>query len=241
MREIKIEPNNNGYRPIAVLSYGAPGTSKTFFAATFPKPLFLSDVTERGWTTIQTMSPKNWYDEKTAPVVWGIERVSDIPDAIGKLENELKATPGKYQTVVVDSATFYTDLFLNEMIRAQGNKPDTRAVYGALKNHMHNLRVKLQSLPLNVVWLALETKPEVGETGGPAIAGSAAGAIAAGTDHIFYHRKRRDKDGTIYEIHTTNYGPYIARSRDGGVLPPVLENYTYKDLAGLLKIGAPPK
>lgn len=245
MREIVIggPKGQPTYEPLSFLVYGASGTGKTHYAASFPRPLFLADATERGWRTINTMNPEVWYEPGVAPAVWGIESAQDMIEAVTRLENELKAQPGKYLTLVVDSVTFYADLYFNDKWRqaggAQNPKIDMRDLYGKLKQHLYNLRISLQKLPINVVWLALEKQPEVGDAGGPAIPGAAAGTILAGADHVLYARKSRSKEGDVYELHTGGYGPFIARQRDGGLLDAVLNNYTYRDFAKDLGLAAP--
>jgi hypothetical protein len=229
-------------RRITALSYGAPRAGKTRFAATFPKPLFLSDATESGWTTITAMNRDDWYDPEFTPVVWAVEDSKDMPAALDQLDSELKQNPRKYETLVIDSITFYTDLYFNTMFRAAaqgGRMPDTRNLYMLLQAHLRELRIRVHSLPLNVVWLALEKAPGEDQPFGlPLIAGQSATKLMAGCDYVFFHRvfQNTAQEGPRWEVRTKQYGQYRAGGRDEGLLPDPLPECTYRSLAEALGI-----
>src|SRR3990172_2057198 len=86
---------------ITALSYGMSRSGKTRFAGSWPRPLFLSDATESGWTTLSNMDKSVLFEPERAPIVWAIEKVQDISQAIKDVEPMLKRR--EVQTVVVDS------------------------------------------------------------------------------------------------------------------------------------------
>lgn len=221
---------------ITVLSYGAMRSGKSRFSASFPRPLFLADATETGWTTIKNMDPNVFFEPGRKPEVWAIEKAPDMMQAIAQIESDLKVNPQKWFTVVVDSLTFYSDLFFNEIFRSAtsgGRLPDLRQLYGQLGNHLRDLRIRLHSLPLNVVWLALEKSPgDENPFGGPMLSGQASQKFSAGVDYIFYHRSFQvnPQIGPQWEVHTRQWGPYKAGGRDEGLLPDPLPECTYRAL-----------
>jgi len=228
-----------------VLSYGTMRAGKTRWAASFPRPLFLADATESGWTTIEGMQPEDFYELGRKPEVWAIEKAADMMQAVTQIEADLRATAGKWRSVVVDSLTFYSDTFYNALYSgavAGGRSPDLRQIYGQLANHLRDLRVRLHSLPLNVVWLCLEKSPgEENPFGGPMIPGQSAQKFAAGVDYLLYHRcfQPNPQVGPQWEIRSRQFGAYKAGGRDGGLLPDPLTDCTYKSFAEALGLPAP--
>jgi hypothetical protein len=184
--------------------------------------------------------------------------------ASGALEADadqiIKTRPGEIQTIVVDSLTFYADLFfstLDAAARSTGRTPDNRRLYQDLGAHLKDLRIRVHMLPVNVVWLALEKSadPE-NPIGGPMLPGQNAAKFAAGCDYIFYHRSYqiRPIDPVQWEVRTRRFGQYPAGGRDEGLLPDPLGYYgevddkpepifvtdcTYRTLAEALGINPP--
>ena len=223
MRVIDLNTNEPPAR-ITILSYGAMRAGKSRFAAGFPRPLFLADATESGWETIRNMDPALFYEPNRKPEVGAIEKSVDMMKAIDDIEKGLVAQPGRWLTVVIDSLTFYSDLFFNAVYNAAasgGRQADVRQCYGQLGNHLRDLRIRIHSLPLHVVWLALEKSPgEENPFGGPLLSGQASQKFAAGVDYILYHRSfQQGQQGPQWEIRTRQYGQYKAGGRDEGMLP----------------------
>jgi hypothetical protein len=245
---------------VTCLSYGAMRSGKTRFAATFPRPLFLSDATETGWTTIANMNRDSFWEPGHTPKVWSIENAADMMKALADADQIIKTRPGEIQTIVVDSLTFYADLFfstLDAAARSTGRTPDNRRLYQDLGSHLKELRIRVHMLPVNVVWLALEKSadPE-NPIGGPMLPGQNAAKFAAGCDYIFYHRSYqiRPIDPVQWEVRTRRFGQYPAGGRDEGRLPDPLGYYgevadkpepifvtdcTYRTLAEALGIHTP--
>src|SRR3990167_3805363 len=92
---------------LTVFSYGQSRTGKTRWAGTWPRPLFLSDVTEGGWETLRTMPDTALYEPGVRPDVWGIESFSDMPKCIADVIKMCEKQPGRVRTLVIDSISFY--------------------------------------------------------------------------------------------------------------------------------------
>lgn len=212
--------------------YGLPRSGKTRFIGTCPNALVIADASERGYTTLKTMRGQAdaYYHEGFGPFVLAVENAAEMNLAIAIAERWVKA--GYVDTVGVDSATFYANTWLTvekQRARQGGGTVDTRALYGALAEHMNNIRVQIHAWQCHVVWTALMSPPDDNKPGGPLIAGSTKDTFPAGCDHIVIARAweamteatetEAAKPYTVYEMRTKPWGKYVAGSRDGGRLP----------------------
>lgn len=236
MREIAIK-KNSGPRPISVMSYGQTRSGKTRWSSTWPRPLFLSDATEKGWESIETAPPETFFEPGRAPIVWAIETPADVHVALEKAAPLIAA--GEVQTLCFDSLTFYADLFINKVVTdmQKAGKVDLRNAYGALANHLGDLRIRVEKLGVNVVWLALERAPDEGERlSMPMLSGKTAAKFSAGCSYILYHRTSITEKTRVYEMHTQPTDMFIAGGRDAGLLPDVMTNPNYREFASILGI-----
>ena len=202
---------------ITALSYGQSRAGKTRFSGSWPRPLFLSDATESGWTTLANMDRSVLFETDRPPVVWAIETAADMKMALRDAEPMIRK--GEILTVAIDSLTFYADLFFN-FLDASG-RVDQRQLYQKLAQHLKDLRIQVHQLGCNVVWLALEKSPgEDSPVGGPMLSGQNAQKFAAGCDYVFYHRSHQPTpiSPVSWEIRTKRYQNYAAGGRDEGRL-----------------------
>ena len=219
MREISLDQPPDVMPVNTFLIYGDSRSGKTTFAASFPRPLFLSDVTEGGWDSIANMADEQFFEPGRKPLVWGIEKMSDMAEARVKAQPLIQS--GAVKTIVVDSISFYCDLYLNSLLGMQ-TKKDTRAAYGDLGNHLRDLRVQMHSLGVNVVWLGLAKHPDADyPIGGPMIPGQQGDKFMAGCHYVFFARSYQERKGqdvlpAVYEMRTRRYLGYVAGNRLGG-------------------------
>lgn len=258
MREINLSVDTPPKRT-TVLSYGQMRSGKTRWAATWPRPLFLADATEGGWTTIKNMDHQVLWEPDRLPRIWAIDTAADMMQALGDVESLI--TQNEVQTLVVDSLTFYNDLYLAMLCRVagQGNRqPDMRRVYGNLGQHLRELRIRIHNLGINVIWLCLAKTPDDSNPmGGPMISGQQAQKFSAGCDYILYHRAYQPapNDPHYFEIRTRRYSQYTAGGRDEFRLPDplgywtkdqesgeeiLMTDCTYRTFAEALGLAAPP-
>jgi hypothetical protein len=219
VREINLDQPTDVMPINTFLTYGDSRTGKTTWAGSFPRPVFFSDVSEGGWDSLANMEDDQLFEPGVRPLVWGIEEMADM------LKAREKAIPliqsGRIRTIVVDSLSFYSDLFLNFLVGMQ-TKKDMRAAYGDLGNHLRDLRVKTHALNVNVVWLCLARHPDDDvPTGRPMIPGQQGDKFMAGVHYIFHSRVDQKKQGQItlppvFEMRTKKYFNYIAGNRLGG-------------------------
>jgi hypothetical protein len=132
---------------LAVLGYGRSGTGKTTFASTFPKPLLLLDIREKG-----------------------TDSISNVPNVeiahIGKWEDfeavywYLSKGGHKFKTVVVDQITQLQDLGIIKAMKDDGKEPEEAIskrnwgqAAGLMKTWLLNYR-DLMDAGIHVVFLA---------------------------------------------------------------------------------------
>ena len=243
MRLINLDENNAGdgverAPRYTFCVYGPTGSGKTTYAGSFPRPVFLSEVTESGYESLRGISDDALFEPGIKPIVLGIEKMNDMAMAREVLTPHIAS--GMVQTVVIDSLTFYADLYLNYLFALySANKGDNLKAYGDLGKHLRDLRVKWHQMGCNVVSLCLPQDPDEGSANAlPAIAGKEGktGKFAASCDFLLYLRHDRFKQGSNYidsfEVHSKPYGNALARARRAigqPELPTPLVNTCYAD------------
>lgn len=220
-----------------VMLYGSTRSGKTRHAATWPRPLFLSDAGESGWVTIQNMDASEFYEPKRPPMVAKISTPAEMIQALVEVPKLIQER--KVATVVIDSITFYADQFRTH-VQTVDPKIDTRQAYGKLSDHLMYLRDRVHAFGCNVVWLALNRSPSTDEPGGgPAIPGQSSQKFAASCDYIMYARSFVDAatKTRTYEIRTRTFEENVAGGRDMGYLPDPLASYATVDGKEVLVVG----
>jgi len=229
-----IDVRNHKPERLTVMLYGPSRSGKTLTAATFPRPLFLADAMEGGWITLQTMDKSLWLEADRPPEVRAIERPVDMMTEINNLEMRLKNKPGDIKTLVIDSLTFYADMFFTVIEREASENPTKSGkinkfdLYSKLNSHLRALMLKAHSIPgINVVWLALEKEPaNEGQDGGILLSGQQASKSPAACALWLYQRAFSVGTEIKYEIRTKRFGVFPAGGRFGNILPdPIEPNY----------------
>lgn len=227
------------------LIMGPTRSGKTELAATFPRPRFLSDMSEKGYETIRSMKKRHsdkFFEPGRAPEVYGIETPQDFIQMIADTDKVARTNPGQILTLVIDSLTYYADLYFDYMereeLRIAPNAPlDTRKLYGMLLGHLRRTMIKAHSIPgINVVWLGLDTIDENTGRGGLLVPGKSANKLPAACNYIWYQRSYRvGKDELAFETRTRQYNQFNVGGRDGGLLPDPMES-SYKAFAEIMQL-----
>ena len=169
-----------------ILLAGVPKTGKTVSACTFPKPLLYLDMEEKGFASVQnTTGPdgKLLCGDLAGIEVREFEKVADfslslktatsddfkdkkVPSYARKSErniaefnkvlNELDQTPGKYKTLVIDSATNLWRMLKNAL-KVANRIPQLRiADYMTLEGILYDQLIpQLKSLSYSLDWIIL--------------------------------------------------------------------------------------
>jgi adenosyl cobinamide kinase/adenosyl cobinamide phosphate guanylyltransferase len=235
----KIDLNDpKGPNRITMMVTGASRSGKTYFAARFPRPVFLSDASESGWTTIQNMHDDAFYEKGRVPEVYAIEKPADMMDSITDLEERIGKDRSAFGTIVVDSLTFYAEMYFAQL-EALNQRLDTRKAYGDLASHLRWMMIRIHRMPVNVLWLALTKEGgEEGALGGLSIPGQTATKAPARCDIWAYMEQvnQGNRKPSAFRLHTRNYGGFKAGHRFGDVLPGMLEDPSYFDLEDHLQL-----
>lgn len=147
-------------KDLKVLLYGASGSGKTRFAATFPRPLFLD--LENGLRSTIKVKPVLRYPANPKRVITSYPQVRKFIDLVNADTNP------QYETIVVDSLTELQLLIHKHTI----SEYDANRVYGdqmtitdygkANRDFIDTIREFLK-MPYNIVFTAIETPREYEE------------------------------------------------------------------------------
>jgi len=235
----KIDLNDpKGPARITMMLTGSSRSGKTYFAARFPRPVFLSDASEGGWTTIENMADEAFYENGRVPEVYAIEKPADMIDSIADLETRINADKQSVGTIVIDSLTFYAEMYFAQL-EAASQRFDTRKAYGDLASHLRWIMIRIHRLPVNVLWLALTKEGgEEGSLGGISVPGQTATKAPARCDIWAYMEQINQgaKRPPTFRLHTQNYGGFKAGHRFGATLPAMIEDPSYLDIEDHLQL-----
>lgn len=230
----------------STLLYGESGTGKTALSGTWPKPMLVIDISEKGTRTLR----------KTPGVQ--VIRITDW-DQLEKIYWYLHDNPKKYKTVSLDQVSQLQNIAIAK-VRADRNMKDSDPMSqrlwgqasGLLKTWLYNFR-ELQGLDMNVIFIAHartngggeeaddnQIDPSVGAGLMPSVASFLNGAVS--TIGNTFIRERFIKEGKE-KIRKVDYclriGPHayyrtkIRRPPDGEQLPDIVVNPTFDKLERL--------
>jgi len=244
-------------RPRSWCLYGRSGTGKTTLTGTFPGPILLLDVRDRGTDSV------NDHEEMD---VKDINSLEDLEDTY----YFLKEHPKSYKTVGIDTATQLQQVFIEEVVsgsrkgRSVGDWGSmTRRQFGdvaaLMKEWVLNFR-NLTDLGMEIVFIAQERTSTVDDDGradenllvpevGPAVMPSIATHLNAnvsviGNTFIRIKRTKVKKGTKTTEKEHAQYclrvGPnpvYTTKFRKprGIIAPSFIEDPTYKDILDVMK------
>lgn len=230
---------------LAVLAYGRSGTGKTTFSSSFPKPLLLLDIRERGTDSIANVrgvdvaEVTRW--EEFEEVYWFLSRGT------------------KYKTIVIDQVSQLQDLAMERAMEDAGKKwgetPSRRDFGGAaslMKTWMLNYRDLIDE-GVNIVFLAHDRESDTEEaddsqimpTIGPRVMPSVGSFLTGAVKIIGYtfiqerfpiinKRKQRVVE---YAMRIGPHAIYTTKTRSpvGIESPELLIDPTYEKLVAIVK------
>lgn len=220
------------------MSYGRTGVGKTYFAATFPRPLFLSAYTEGGIVTLRKK------DVDYIDIYSSEEMLSTIQELHALAEQGRLRE--RWDTIVFDSITLYCEQYIQELVEQVPGKKKMmrRPDWGQLDTHLRTLTVLAHELPVNVWWIALEDE-EKEEDGSlrnsyPMLFGKRSVKILASMDVVLWHEKINTKAGQedIYRCHSSPFLNHDAKDRFGE-LPARIDKPSYGKLAKAIGLQQP--
>jgi hypothetical protein len=177
---------------------GKVSSGKTSFAATMPRPLFLSSVAEGGYKVLDSIDPRLFWDGPKGfkPVVWATENMLDYVKAGERLLNLAAQNKFPWGTVVFDSVSIYGESVLRELRKANPGG-DARQWYGELAAGISRIVAELHSLPCHVLWLChIDDRDQL------AVPGKATAATWAYMDRKWLVRANVEQDHVNYQLHS---------------------------------------
>lgn len=238
--------------PVTMLAYGKSGTGKTVFGSTWPKPLLLIDVREKGTESIA--------DVKGIDVIhiedWK-QISSDVRDTKDSIYWMLKSR-SKYKSVVLDQLTAAQALGMSVLREKKGMKPDepfSQRAWGQLSGMMQQLVYDYRELyneGINVLFNAHERLREPQEEDDERIAPSVGsnliqsvtsfvnGAVSViGNTFIREYYDKKDKSTEIqYCMRIGPHAYYSAKIRrpvSAGPVPGVIVNPSFDKIVSIQK------
>lgn len=239
----------------ATILYGRSGTGKTTIAGTFPRPLLLLDIRDKGtdsvaeYDDIEVMQINEWNDIERA--YWFLKKNND-----------------RFKSVVIDTVSQLQNIAI-ELAMEELGKSDleagnwgslTQGEWGKVAGLLKSKITEFRDLPLEVVFIAqhrvfdIESEdddrnriidPEIGPQMMPSVAKHLnASCSIIGNTFIREVEKvtkgKRKEDEETDKEYCLRIGPdpvYITRVRKpvGVKIPSVIVDPTYKDILALIK------
>lgn len=228
---------------ITAVIYGKPGTGKTAFGSSWPKPLLLLDIQEKGTETIRRVE--------------GIERISiDSWETLEKLYWWLEKKKRKYASIQLDQITQMQDLAMT-LIKEDNNKDGedliSKRMWGQISGKMKTMLLQfrdLRDMNYNICFIAHERQvggdddaeenqidPSIGPRLMPSLGSFLGGAVDI-IGHTFVrerYEKRTNKKPLRHVEYGMRLGPHAYYSTKirvpvnrGIEVPGVLVNPTFE-------------
>lgn len=135
---------------VKVLVYGTSGSGKTYFASTFPDPVFID--LEGGLGTTKTKPLRIPKDPKRV-----VDNFPELVETGTMLSESLKGGKAPFKTVVIDSLSEMVEIVLRNILsefdaNRQYEDQPTQADYGKLNRDFMKLFRAFLRLPCNIVF-----------------------------------------------------------------------------------------
>lgn len=248
---IKPLENSTALPVVAALLYGNPGTGKTTVLSTFPKPILLIDIREKGSDPIRNVK--------------GVEKIDVLEwDDMDELYWHVKKNIGKYKTVALDTVTQLQGLCVEAVREEEGKKDNellSRKQWGEISTRMKQTLDKFRDLiddGINVVFTAHtrsreglesedgELSPEFGPMLMPSVASHVGGSVKVLGNTMIREVTTR-VGGKIHKevAYSMRVGPHAyfitkIRALKGSFVPAVIDDPDYKKIVAVMNGEAEP-
>ena len=231
--------------------WGRSGHGKTTTAATWPKPILLIDVNDKGAESAKSLNLK-----KGEIIVMECKNWSELEETIEYVEDN----PTKFKTVVIDHLTQVQEMYKNKIMEEEGRSKMSQPMFGTLSGYMKDFIMSVRSLVdigIYPVMLAqdrtdeVETPdselldPEVGPAMTPAVQKFLiASSKIVGRQYIASYEKKVKVNGIPKKKLVTEFrlfigpNPYYAtkiRKPRGSYCPDYLVDPHFEDLLAIMK------
>lgn len=242
---IPMAPVTQTRANINILVYGAPGTGKTFLAATADhvtamRPVLYLNI-EGGDMTLRHAAPEIRKVPEEGSLSWGQLQV--IYDQLHR-QCFRGADPGEFvpRTVILDTLTECQKMNMNqlmaELLMAEPEKgwdpdiPDVRR-WGKNIEQIRKYVRKFRDLPLNIIMTAHEMTDKDNMSGAimhkPQLSGKLSNEVAGFFDIVAYLYVKQEDGKPVRKLLTGALEGFVAKDRSGN-LPTVMLNPVMKDI-----------
>lgn len=237
--------------PIITVIWGRSGHGKTTTAATWPKPILLVDVNDKGAESAKSLGLK-----KGDITVMECKNWSELEDTIEYVENN----PTQFKTIVIDHMTQVQEMYKDKIMDEENKTKMTQPMFGTLSGYMKDFIMSVRSLADEGVYPVMlaqdrtdETStpdeelldPEVGPAMTPAVQKFLiASSKIVGRQYIASYEKKVKIDGIPKKVPVTEFrlfigpNPYYAtkiRKPRGSYCPDYLVDPCFDDLLAITK------
>jgi len=245
---VDITPESEEF--IKCLFYGPNGTGKTTVSGTFPGPVLVLDVNERG---TRVLASTDGHCKK---------RLVDTFEMFVQAYWFLKSGKHQFKTVVIDNLTTLQEVCMRYVMNKEADFDlskdmdlPTKRDWGGMSQLMKRWAIDFRNLPMNVVFIAQEKKDNDDDLESdeasvyPQISPSVRGILGAAVDVIgrtYVSEKVDAKTGTTLTRFCMRLTPgprYQAKIRlpIGAKSPKSIANPSYKALIKIMKGEYHPK
>ena len=245
--EDRIRPLAGTDSPVTMLAYGQSGTGKTVFGASFPKPLLILDIREKGTESIIDVPGIHLLEIESWPDLWGEDSI------FWSLKGKRK-----YKSIVLDQLTAAQALGMDHLRQTKGMKPSepfSQRAWGQLSGMMQEMIYSYRELysdGYNVLFNAHERTrepqdedderiaPSVGSNLMQSVASFLNGAVSV-IGNTFIREYYDKKEKTTEVQYCMRIGPHayyrakIRRPVSAGPVPGVLVNPTFEKIRKISK------
>lgn len=212
-----------------ILVYGDSGSGKTYFAGTFPDPLFL-DLEDGMRSLLPLKRNIQRYPKNPSSTITEIAQVKQFYDIV----KTIKPSEAPFKTIVLDSLNELQILVLEQSIKSnQVNRiyddQPTQGDYGKLARDMQTLVRLFIKLPYNIIFVAGCKEREFAEDKLlPLFLGKKTGPdVRRIIEQIGYcYTRQQDKSKPVEHMIAFSDTPaYIAKDRTGKLRAPIVNTY----------------
>jgi len=180
----KITPVKSLPKVLSMLVYGRSGTGKTTFAGSFPGPVLLIDIREKGTDSLSNMENID---------VVSVENWAEVEEIFWYLKTGEGAK--KYKSVILDQVSSLQDLAMTHAMEEEGKEVMSQRLWGVVSGLMKTWLLNYRDLVdqgMNVLFIAHDRTskgesgeeddsidPQVGPRLMPSVAGLLNGAVKA--------------------------------------------------------------